>query len=71
MGSGIWEVTLPLAVDSIGYKFTVDWTDQENFAGGEPCTKTIGKPFLTHSWRYGTVNSCTDTSSTSTIGWQC
>ena len=43
MGSGIWEVTLPLTADSIDYKFTVDgWTDQENFSGGESCTKTKG-----------------------------
>lgn len=40
---GVWEVTLPLAIDSIEYKFTVDgWTDDEKFAGGEPCTKTVG-----------------------------
>lgn len=41
---GIWEVALPLpANDTIEYKFTVDgWTDQENFAGGEPCTVTDG-----------------------------
>ena len=38
---GVWEVTLPLAIDSIEYKFTVDgWTDDEKFGGGEPCTKT-------------------------------
>ena len=43
MGSGIWEVTLPIAADSMDYKFTVDgWNDQENFAGGESCTKTKG-----------------------------
>ena len=43
MGSGIWEVTLPLTSDSIDFKYTVDgWTDQENFVGGEPCTKTKG-----------------------------
>ncbi len=41
---GVWEVSLPLpANDSIEYKFTVDgWTDQENFVGGESCTKTSG-----------------------------
>ena len=28
---------------SIEYKFTVNgWSDQENFAGGEPCTVTAG-----------------------------
>ena len=43
MGNGIWEVSLPLAVDSIDYKFTLDgWTGQENFSGGESCTKTKG-----------------------------
>ena len=43
MGSGIWEVTLPLGVDSIDYKFTLDgWTGQESFSGGESCTKTKG-----------------------------
>ncbi|MBI1183241.1 T9SS type A sorting domain-containing protein [bacterium] len=32
------------AKDTIEYKFTVDgWTDQENFSGGEPCTKTTGE----------------------------
>ena len=43
MGNGIWEVTLPLTVDSIDYLFTVDgWTGQESFSGGESCTKTKG-----------------------------
>lgn len=38
---GIWEVTLPLTADSIEYKFTLDgWNIQENFAPGDPCTKT-------------------------------
>jgi hypothetical protein len=38
----VWEVTINLPIgDSAAYKFTVDgWTDQESFAGGEPCTKT-------------------------------
>jgi hypothetical protein len=37
----IYEITLPLEPGVIDYKFTVDaWTDQENFAGGEPCTTT-------------------------------
>lgn len=40
-GDGIYDITLPLTADSIEFKFTVDgWTDQENFVGGEPCTKT-------------------------------
>ena len=38
-GDSIWDVTLPFtAGSSIEYKFTVDGcTDQEQFAGGEPC----------------------------------
>ena len=40
---GVWEVTLPLTADSIDFKYTVDgWNDQENFSGGESCTKTKG-----------------------------
>ena len=43
MGNGLWSVTLPLSSDSIDYKFTLDgWNGQENFSGGEPCTKTKG-----------------------------
>lgn len=43
MGNGIWELTAPVTADSIEYKFTVDgWNDQEQFAGGESCTKTTG-----------------------------
>jgi len=37
----IWEVTLPLPVGAIEYKFTVDgWTGQENLMQGTPCTVT-------------------------------
>ena len=41
-GSGMWKVTLPLAVgESIEYKFTIDgWNVEEVFAGGESCTVT-------------------------------
>ena len=41
---GIWDVTLPIAPDSIEYKFTLDgWnTGQEMFVGGESCTITSG-----------------------------
>ena len=40
-GDGVWEITLPLTADSIEYKFTLDaWTAQEEFQGGESCTKT-------------------------------
>jgi hypothetical protein len=42
-GDGVWEVMLPIANGAIEYKFTVDgWNDQEQFAGGEPCTVTNG-----------------------------
>lgn len=42
-GDGVWDVTLPLASGAIEYKFTVNgWNDQEQFAGGEPCTVTAG-----------------------------
>ena len=43
-GDGVWDVTLSLnSGTSIEYKFTVNgWSDQENFAGGEPCTVTAG-----------------------------
>ncbi|MEY2963141.1 MAG: hypothetical protein RL754_402 [Bacteroidota bacterium] len=42
-GDGIWTVTLPLpvATDSIEWKFTVDgWNASETFASGDPCTIT-------------------------------
>lgn len=40
---GVWELTLPLTVDSIEFKYTMDnWTTQEEFNGGESCTKTTG-----------------------------
>ena len=40
---GIWDVTVPLAVGNIEYKFTVDgWATSEQFVGGEPCTITTG-----------------------------
>ena len=39
---GIYEVTIPLALDTFEYKFTVDgWTDQEYLTEGDPCTSTI------------------------------
>jgi hypothetical protein len=42
-GNGIWSTTLPISNDSIEYKFTMDdWTIQEEFTGGESCTKTTG-----------------------------
>jgi hypothetical protein len=41
--NGVWELTLPLTVDSIEFKFTMDnWATQEKFSGGESCTKTTG-----------------------------
>jgi hypothetical protein len=40
-GNDIWTVTVPISADSIEYKFTSDgWTDQENFVGGELCTRS-------------------------------
>ena len=42
-GDSIWTVTLPLpvATDSIEWKFTVDgWSDDEIFSQGDPCTIT-------------------------------
>lgn len=44
LGDNIWEVTVPLGLGAIEYKFTVDgWNDQEMFVGGEPCTITVGQ----------------------------
>ncbi|RMG81544.1 MAG: T9SS C-terminal target domain-containing protein [Bacteroidetes bacterium] len=38
-GNGVWEGTMNLAAGKYEYKFTLDnWTVQEEFAGGEPCT---------------------------------
>jgi hypothetical protein len=40
-GDGIWETTLSLPMGLIEYKFTLDgWAVQEQFSGGESCTKT-------------------------------
>ena len=42
-GDSVWTVTLPLSVDSMEYKFTLDgWTGQENLTSGTTCTKTSG-----------------------------
>ena len=42
-GDNVWEVTVPITAGAIEYKFTVDgWNDDEQFAGGEPCTVTNG-----------------------------
>ena len=42
-GDNIWEVTVPLGLGAIEYKFTVDgWNVSEQFAGGESCTVTNG-----------------------------
>ena len=39
---GVYEVTLPLEIGTIEYKFTLDgWTQQEEFAPGATCTSTI------------------------------
>jgi hypothetical protein len=38
---GIWEVKLPIAADSIEYKFTLDgWKFDEKLTAGTSCTKT-------------------------------
>ena len=40
---GIWEATIAITNTAIDFKFTVDgWNAQENFAGGEACTRTDG-----------------------------
>ena len=42
-GDSVWTVTLPLSVDSMEYKFTLDgWTGQEMLTPGTTCTKTTG-----------------------------
>lgn len=42
-GDNVWEVTVPLGLGAIEYKFTVDgWNDDEQFVGGESCTVTNG-----------------------------
>ncbi|MEY5000370.1 MAG: hypothetical protein RLZZ211_406 [Bacteroidota bacterium] len=42
-GDNIWEVTVPLGLGAIEYKFTIDgWNVSEQFAGGESCTVTNG-----------------------------
>lgn len=42
-GDNVWDVTVPLGLGAIEYKFTVDgWNDSEQFAGGESCTVTNG-----------------------------
>lgn len=41
IGGDLYQIIVPLSADSIEYKFTVDgWTDQEQFLGGEPCTRS-------------------------------
>ncbi len=40
---GVFEITLPLLEGSYQYKFTLNgWDIWEEFAGGEPCTVTLG-----------------------------
>ncbi len=42
-GDGTWTTTIQIAGGDQQYKFQVDqWTDQEQFAGGEPCTAMDG-----------------------------
>ncbi|MFK7947735.1 MAG: T9SS type A sorting domain-containing protein, partial [Saprospiraceae bacterium] len=61
-GNGIWEGTITVPEnDSIEYKFTVDgWTDQENFNGGESCTKTTGQN-INRFFAYGNMNTTVPT----------
>ena len=75
---GVWEVTLPLTQDSIEFKYSHDsWAGQENFSGGEPCTKTTGG--FTNRFMHlsgDTIlpiscwNSCTSCSSTYDVTFQ-
>ncbi|MFK7950350.1 MAG: hypothetical protein AB8G11_22365, partial [Saprospiraceae bacterium] len=54
-GNGIWSGTITVPEnDSIEYKFLADGT-QENFTGGEPCTKTTGA-FTNRLLIYGNTN---------------
>ena len=40
-GDNIWTITIPLAAGSHQYKFSYDnWTGQEDFLAGAPCTFT-------------------------------
>ena len=40
---GIWEATIAITNTAIDFKFTVDgWNAQEEFVGGEACTRTDG-----------------------------
>ncbi|MFM7644361.1 MAG: T9SS type A sorting domain-containing protein [Sphingomonadales bacterium] len=42
-GDNVWDVTVPLGLGAIEYKFTVDgWNVSEQFVGGESCTVTNG-----------------------------
>jgi hypothetical protein len=39
---GIWEITIPIAADTIEYKFAYDnWAGQEDLTPGSSCTSTI------------------------------
>ena len=43
MGNGIWQTTVSIPAGQIEYKFAYDdWTGQEQFVGGEPCTFSAG-----------------------------
>ena len=61
-GNGLWSATIALPEnDSLEYKFTIDdWAVQENFAGGESCTKTTGA-FTNRFLAYGNMNMTLDT----------
>ena len=61
-GNGIWQGTITVNEnDSIEYKFTLDgWTAQENFVGGESCTKTTGGN-INRFLAYGNTNTIAPT----------
>jgi hypothetical protein len=61
-GDNVWEVTVPLGLGAIEYKFTVDgWNVSEQFVGGESCTVTNG----------GFTNRSYNVTAPATIGLVC
>lgn len=58
-GDNIWDITVPVAEDSIEYKFSFDnWTGQENLVAGSSCTKTTGN--FTNRFMYVTKDTVLD-----------
>jgi hypothetical protein len=61
-GDNVWEVTVPLGLGAIEYKFTVDgWNVSEQFVGGESCTVTNG----------GFTNRSYNVTAPATVGLVC